>query len=106
MPAKPTTVQVLLLSGRTGVGRRGQVVDYPADQVAEHLARGVIRLLNDLAPSADARPAAGPLTPVAAELPLADPSEPIAGTDGDEDTPEDDTTDVYEKKPLKQKRRR
>lgn len=37
------TVRVLMISGRTNIGRRGQCVDYPAADVAAHEARGVCR---------------------------------------------------------------
>lgn len=44
--AKTDTCRVLLIAGRTGYGRAGDVVEhYPLDEAKEHAARGVLRIL-------------------------------------------------------------
>lgn len=45
MSEKPATVRVLLHVGRTGYGRRGQVVDYPEADAQRHQAEGRLTIL-------------------------------------------------------------
>lgn len=47
--SKPGTVKVRLLSGRTGYGRRGDLVDYPKDEAELHAVEpfGTVEILTD-----------------------------------------------------------
>lgn len=106
MTNKAETVQVRLLAGRTGIGKRGDVVEYSREDAERYVSLGVAAYLG--------RESDDPSEPAKAAdaEQLAEADEPVAddsGSDGAADeSPDEENEDAepYKKRPLKQRRRR
>lgn len=104
MAKSPETVTVRLLAGRTGVGRRGDIVEYPPDEAMKYQALGVVRIIGDAeTDSAPSEPTKEASEPTGTD---GDPDEPDDPTDAIEPEPDETEGSAYEKRPLRQKRRR
>lgn len=103
MTDKAEKVQVRLLAGRTGIGKRGDVVEYSREDAERYVSLGVAAYLgcdpSEPAKAADAEQ-------------LAEADEPVADDSGSggaaDESPDDENEDAepYKKRPLKQRRRR